>query len=165
MTKYLEELVTKNVEIFTELPLDQQPQHDLLRGTFIDVDGSIATTRVKKPVAKKLPITARIHSSRELMDQFRLIKSSVEITLMQKSASIASRAIMEGIKATKPGFLEHQLHATIEYHSKMLGASGLAYVPVVAGGQNALILHYVTNNAVLKDGDLVLVDAGAVLEF
>jgi intermediate cleaving peptidase 55 len=60
---------------------------------------------------------------------------------------------------------EAQLHATLEYYARMEGASGLAYVPVVASGKNSLVLHYVKNACVMKDGDLVLVDAGAEYNF
>ena len=162
----MNDLLNKDIDIFTDLKLNEPPRRDLLQGTFINTTGSGATNPQSTiNTEKALPITARIHSSRELMDQFRLIKSKKEIELMQKSAEIGSNAIIQGMKMTRPGLSEHQLHAIIEYHSKMLGASGLAYVPVIAGGTNALILHYVTNHNVLKGGDLVLVDAGCEYEY
>jgi intermediate cleaving peptidase 55 len=69
------------------------------------------------------------------------------------------------MQQTRPGMTEHQLHAILEYESKIQGASALAYVPVVAGGTNSLILHYVDNKDTLSDGDLVLVDCGAETGF
>src|SRR5947209_20024310 len=56
---------------------------------------------------------------------------------------------------------ESQVEAIIEHHFRMNGASGVAYNSIVGGGDNATILHYVENNMPLKDGDLILIDAGA----
>jgi intermediate cleaving peptidase 55 len=66
---------------------------------------------------------------------------------------------------TRPGMSEHQIHAILNYNVMIQGSQSLAYVPVVAGGENALTLHYVTNSQLLRDGDLVLVDAGGVCLF
>ena len=101
-----------------------------------------------------------IQNYRSLLDDARLIKSPAERDIMRESGRIAGRAFQKAMQATRPGMTEHQLHASLEYHGKMNGATGLSYVPVVGGGVNALILHYVQNNCILKDGDLVLVDAG-----
>lgn len=69
---------------------------------------------------------------------------------MKESGRIAGIAFRHAMKMTKPGMNEHQIAAILEYHSKMFGAEGLSYVPVVASGSNSLILHYVINNAELK---------------
>ncbi|KAI7869772.1 peptidase M24, structural domain-containing protein [Spinellus fusiger] len=94
------------------------------------------------------------------VQELRLIKSDGEIELMKQSGYISSKAFIEAMKWTQPGYLEDQLWAKMEYECRMHGSSVLAYVPVVAGGPNALSLHYVRNDMVLKDGDLVLVDCG-----
>ncbi|XP_008545124.1 xaa-Pro aminopeptidase 3 [Microplitis demolitor] len=99
-------------------------------------------------------------SIKNVFHQIRMIKSSGEIELMQKSCDIASEAIVKTIKISRPGMTEHQLFATVDYESRMSGAEFLAYPPVVAGGKNANIIHYITNNQVLFDGDMVLMDAG-----
>ncbi|CAD6216369.1 GSCOCG00004524001-RA-CDS [Cotesia congregata] len=99
-------------------------------------------------------------SIKDIFHQIRLIKSPAEIELMQKSCDIASEAIAKTIKVTKAGMTEHQLFATVDYECRMNGAEFLAYPPVVAGGRNANTIHYITNNQILNDGDMVLMDAG-----
>ncbi|KAL5038653.1 hypothetical protein BDV3_006227 [Batrachochytrium dendrobatidis] len=96
-----------------------------------------------------------------MIDRMRLKKSSAEIALMREAGRISGRSFVKAMKFTNPGVTEHQIMAVLEFQSRIQGASGLAYVPVVAGGQNALTLHYVQNQQLLKDGDLLLVDAGA----
>jgi Xaa-Pro aminopeptidase len=96
-----------------------------------------------------------------LIHEMRLHKTPDEIKLMQKSADIAAEAHVLAMKKTKPGMNEYQVEAIIENYFKDNGASGVAYNSIVGGGANACILHYVENNAPLKDGDLLLIDAGA----
>jgi Xaa-Pro aminopeptidase len=96
-----------------------------------------------------------------LIHEMRLHKTDEEVGLMQKSADIASEAHVLAMKSAKPGMNEAQIEAIIEHHFRMNGAAGVSYNSIVGGGANATILHYVENNAELKDGDLLLVDAGA----
>jgi Xaa-Pro aminopeptidase len=79
---------------------------------------------------------------------------------MQKAGDIAAEAHVLAMQACKPGMNESQIEALIEHHFRMSGASGAAYNSIIGGGDNATILHYVENNAPLKDGDLLLIDAG-----
>ncbi|KAL6255919.1 hypothetical protein P5V15_013159 [Pogonomyrmex californicus] len=99
-------------------------------------------------------------SPKILFHQIRLIKSACEIDLMRESCGIASKAIVKTIQSSKPEMSEHQLFATVDYECRMLGAKYLAYPPVVAGGKNATVIHYISNNQIIRDGDLVLMDAG-----
>ena len=80
---------------------------------------------------------------------------------MQISANIAAEAHILAMKKVKPGMTEGQVEALMEAYMKDKGASGVAYNSIVGGGANATILHYVENNMPLKDGDLLLIDAGA----
>lgn len=96
------------------------------------------------------------------VDAQRAIKSHSEIELMKKAAKCSASGFKHAMASTKPGMMEQELAAIIEYQARMNGADGLAFCPVIAGGNNALVLHYVRNKHVLKDGDLVLVDAGAI---
>lgn len=95
-----------------------------------------------------------------VLHNLRLIKSPAEIELMKKSCEVASSAIKKTIEASRPGMTEHQLFATVDYECRMNGAEFLAYPPVVAGGENANIIHYISNNQVVQNGDMVLMDAG-----
>lgn len=95
-----------------------------------------------------------------ILGEMRLHKTAEEIAYMQRAGDIASEAHIEAMKACKPGMNEAQIEAIIEHYFKMNGAGGVAYNSIVGGGDNATILHYVENNMALKDGDLLLVDAG-----
>ncbi len=96
-----------------------------------------------------------------LIHEMRLHKTSEEVEVMQKSADLAVEAHIMAMQKTKPGMNESQIEAIIEHYFRMNGAGGVSYNSIVGGGENATILHYVENNRELKDGDLVLVDAGA----
>ena len=95
-----------------------------------------------------------------LIHNARLHKTEDEVELMQKAADIASEAHVLAMKSTKAGMNESQIESIIEHHFRMSGASGVSYNSIIGGGVNATILHYVENNMELKDGDLLLVDAG-----
>ncbi|KAF5276102.1 hypothetical protein FQR65_LT16488 [Abscondita terminalis] len=99
-------------------------------------------------------------SPTQFIHKLRLIKSSAEIQLMQKSCDIASDAISRTIAFSRPGITEHQIFANVEYECKMQGAEYLAYPPVVAGGNRANIIHYINNNQVVNNNEMVLMDAG-----
>jgi len=93
--------------------------------------------------------------------EMRLHKTVEEIEIMQKAADIAVEAHVLAMQSVEPGMNESSVEAIIEHHFRMRGASGVAYNSIIGGGDNATILHYVENNMPLKDGDLLLVDAGA----
>jgi Xaa-Pro aminopeptidase len=96
-----------------------------------------------------------------ILGEMRLHKTPEEIELMQRSADIAAEAHVLAMQSTKPGMNESQIETIIEHHFRMNGATGVSYNSIIGGGINACILHYVENNCELKDGDLLLVDAGA----
>ncbi|XP_045468377.1 xaa-Pro aminopeptidase 3 isoform X2 [Harmonia axyridis] len=99
-------------------------------------------------------------SPKTFIDQLRLIKSPAEIELMKKSCQIASEAIITTIKSSFPGINEHEINAKVDYECRLRGAQYLAYPPVVAGGRRANIIHYITNNQIVTDKEMVLMDAG-----
>ena len=99
-----------------------------------------------------------------LIHEMRLIKSADEIALMHRSADIAAEAHREAMRAARPGMNEYEIDALIEYVFRRNGAAAPAYNSIVGSGANATILHYVDNDAELKDGDLLLIDAGAEYE-
>lgn len=113
------------------------------------VDACVQTI---KPTTSESP-TSFIHRQ-------RLIKSPAEINLMRRTCDIASHAINQTIRESKPGDSEHHIFARVDYHCRMDNASFLAYPPVVAGGKNATTIHYISNSQVVKDGEMVLMDAG-----
>jgi len=94
-----------------------------------------------------------------LLHDMRLFKNRDELRLMKKAAAISSAAHKRAMKFCKPGVYEYQLDAEIMHELQMNGA-GWAYPSIVGGGANGCILHYTENSDQLKDGDLVLIDAG-----
>ena len=95
-----------------------------------------------------------------LLDELRLFKSTDEIRLMQRAADISVIAHEAAMRASRPGVREYELQAEIERVFRMHEAEP-AYGSIVGAGANACVLHYRANNAQAKDGDLVLIDAGA----
>lgn len=93
--------------------------------------------------------------------ELRLFKTPAEADHMRHAAEIASEAHLAAMRETQPGTNECEIDALIEYTFRRRGATGAAYTNIVAGGANACILHYVENNQPLRDGDLILIDAGA----
>jgi Xaa-Pro aminopeptidase len=96
-----------------------------------------------------------------IVHEMRVIKSPDELEIMQTAADIAAEAHCEAMKAARPGMQEYQIEALIEQIFRRRGAAGPAYTSIVGGGPNATVLHYINNDGELRDGDLLLVDAGA----
>lgn len=122
---------------------------------------------VHRKLAQILKTTGlkNISSPKPLLHKIRLIKSQTEVELMRESCRIGSEAIAKTIQMAKPGMSEHQIFATVDYECRMRGAEYLAYLPVVAGGDNANVIHYINNNQIVKDGSMVLMDAGRFLVY
>ena len=93
-----------------------------------------------------------------ILDEMRLHKSTQEIELMQIASTISAQAHTRAMQTVKPGMMEYALEAELNY---IFGQNGCvpSYNSIVGGGENGCILHYVENDKVLKDGDLVLIDA------
>ena len=96
-----------------------------------------------------------------LLHEARLIKSEAELSLLRHAAQISARAHVRAMRAARPGLAEYHLQAELEHEFHWQGGSGPAYASIVGGGANACVLHYIENRAPLRDGDLVLIDAGA----
>ena len=94
----------------------------------------------------------------------RLIKDEDEITIMKKACQISAEAHVEAMKFVKPGMTEQEMEAFYLYEFSKRGGRFSAYTPIVAGGEHACVLHYVENSQPLKDGELLLVDAGCEYE-
>jgi Xaa-Pro aminopeptidase len=101
----------------------------------------------------------------ETIHEMRLIKSPAEIALMRKAAEISAAAHVRAMKFCKPGTNEYQLEAEIVHEFQRNGARYPAYTSIVGGGENACILHYIANDQKIKNGDLVLIDAGAEYKY
>ncbi|WGE34612.1 Xaa-Pro aminopeptidase [Actinobacillus genomosp. 1] len=96
-----------------------------------------------------------------MLSEMRLIKSTAEIALIQQACHISGLAHIRAMKQTRPNRYELEIEGEIQYEFTRFGAKFPAYNSIVASGENACILHYNENDQVLKDGDLLLIDAGA----
>ncbi len=99
-----------------------------------------------------------------LLHDMRLFKSKGEISAMRKSARVAVEAHKRAMRMVRPGLYEYEVEAELRYEFRRNGG-GVSYNPIVGGGANACILHYVENNQPLNDGDLLLIDAGCEIDY
>lgn len=118
----------------------------------------------EKKIKNRFPKN-RIESPRQAINQLRLIKSKDEIEMMQEAVNITNIAFKRVLQTVKPNLEEFEVEAEISYVFRKNGASGHAYEPIIASGENACSLHYVQNNSTLKDGDLLLMDFGADVNY
>jgi len=122
------------------------------------ITAALNGARAQSRAGKSAPAT--FHDVRVALDALRLIKDAEEIALMRKAAQIAAAAHRRAMRAAAPGKYEYELEADILHELRSHGCAAPAYAPIVAGGAHACILHYVDNDQPLRDGELVLIDAG-----
>jgi Xaa-Pro aminopeptidase len=101
---------------------------------------------------------------RETLGEMRVLKDSFEVSVLRRAAKINTRAHRRAMQMARPGLYEYSIEAELMYEYYRHGSRFPAYTNIVAAGANSCILHYVENNAPLKDGDLLLIDAGCELE-
>ncbi|HTT40330.1 MAG TPA: Xaa-Pro aminopeptidase [Burkholderiales bacterium] len=105
-----------------------------------------------------------IRDVRKLLDDMRLSKDEHELHLMRRAAGISASAHRRAMQFTRPGRYEYEVEAELLHEFRRNGAQAPAYTPIVAGGANACVLHYVANDRPLNDGELLLIDAGCELD-
>ena len=135
-------------------------------GNHTDFDNSIMgwVNTLRGQVKKGAHPPGELIDLSHILHDMRLIKSKAEIKVMQKAAEISANAHIAAMERCQPGLNELQIEGELKYSFANQGARTEAYNSIVAGGENACILHYVENNCELKDGDLLLIDAGCELE-
>ena len=132
-------------------------------GTNRDLDNTIIGEISRMRALNRKPIhpPQTIIDPATIIHELRVIKSPDELEIMQTAADIAAEAHCEAMKAARPGMQEYEVEALIEQIFRRRGAAGPAYTSIVGAGPNATVLHYINNDGQLRDGDLLLVDAGA----
>lgn len=133
---------------------------DVLQQQIVNWQQSLA-----KKVRQGAQAPAQFNQLASLLGEMRLVKDAEEIVLMEKAAQISVKAHQLAMQAVKPGMKEYELEAELNYCFMKSGSRTPAYNNIVASGSNACTLHYIENNAEIKDGDLVLIDAGCELGF
>ncbi len=120
--------------------------------------------RVQEKVRSGVTAPDEIHDIRVLLDEMRLFKDADELATMRRAAAISSAAHIRAMRATRPGMMEYEVEAELLHEFRKSGAQSPAYTSIVAGGERACVLHYISNDAKLKDGDLLLIDAACELD-
>ena len=100
-------------------------------------------------------------SLEHILHEMRLFKSTEEVKLMRRAAEVSAKGHVKAMKLCKAGLYEYQIEAELVHHFMQEGLRSVAYPSIVAGGENACVLHYTENTDKLKNGDLLLIDAGA----
>jgi Xaa-Pro aminopeptidase len=118
-------------------------------------------TRMRESNRKPLEPPQTIIDPSSILHEMRVFKSTEEIEIMQRAADIAAEAHVEAMKAVRPGMKEYEVEALIESIFRRHGAAGPSYTSIIGSGANATILHYIDNTGTLRDGELLLIDAGA----
>ncbi|EPQ28053.1 uncharacterized protein PFL1_04380 [Pseudozyma flocculosa PF-1] len=115
-------------------------------------------------VVKLLADPRKCHSLSREVERLRFRKSANELRAMRRAGRVSGEAMAQVMRYVRPGRTESQLQAVFEYHCAVNGAQRPAYVPVVAAGSNALTIHYINNDRLVGDADLVCIDAGCELD-
>jgi Xaa-Pro aminopeptidase len=148
-----------------EMPrlLENQPLLSYLIGWDAAWDSRVMGWRnaVRGKVRSGVRAPDRLADARLWLDEFRLIKDAHELALMRRAAAISASGHRAAMRATRPGRHEYEIEAELLCAFRGAGAEAPAYTSIVASGANTCVLHYVFNNQPLRDGDLLLIDAGA----
>ncbi|MHC3995297.1 aminopeptidase P N-terminal domain-containing protein [Thiomicrolovo sp. ZZH C-3] len=153
-----------SVEVFEEKLPELLQNLPRLYGDIFGEDSRFASARsaadklrhkreTKRPVSQLIDVT-------QMVRQMRLVKSEAEIATIRAGLEITAAAHHHAMAVCTPGMMEYALQAEYEYMFTKNGAYSDAYTTIIAGGDHANTLHYIKNDAPLRDGDLVLIDAG-----
>jgi Xaa-Pro aminopeptidase len=135
-------------------------------GMYSEFDSRIAgwVNSLRSGLSRGLHTPQEFVALDHLLHDMRLYKSRSEIAAMRKSAKVAVKAHKRAMRMTRPGIFEYEVEAEFRHEFRRNDA-WVSYSPIVGGGTNACTLHYVENDAELKDGDLLLIDAGCELDY
>jgi Xaa-Pro aminopeptidase len=146
--------------------LGDQPTIFFSMGQDADWDRRIvaALGRVREQARAGITAPAHISDIHGLLDEMRLTKDSHEIATMRRAAAISAHAHRRAMAAAAPGRHEYEVEAELLHAFRQAGAQAPAYSSIVASGPNACVLHYVSNDRRMQDGELLLIDAGCELD-
>jgi len=151
LDEILPRMLEQKSRIFHSMGCNQELDHRL----------SEWITRIKGQARAGLQSPLEIVELDHYLHDMRLYKSRSEISQMRKAANISAKAHIDVMQHCRPGIYEYQLEARFEYACTTQGTREQAYPSIVGGGNNACVLHYIDNQDELKDGDMLLIDAGS----
>jgi len=144
-------LMENTGKVFYPMGLDPELDHSL--------QGWIKQVRNKARAGVTAP--GELVALELILHEMRLVKSPAELKLMRRAAEVSAAAHVKAMRTAKAGLYEYQVEAELIYHFAQNGLRAVAYPSIVASGKNACVLHYTGNHSQLKNGDLLLIDAGA----
>jgi Xaa-Pro aminopeptidase len=115
--------------------------------------------RMNKVLRERYPLH-ELKRSAPIMHRIRSLKTTEEVAQMRKAVAITGKAFQRVCGFVKPGVKEYEIEAEITHEFLRNGSRGHAYTPIIASGYNACVLHYITNDQVCQDGDVILMDFG-----
>ncbi|MBP7127484.1 aminopeptidase P N-terminal domain-containing protein [Myxococcota bacterium] len=146
--------------------LTNQPCLHLSFGLQPDLDRKVfaVVERLKGEARRGVCGPFRVIDPREFLRQMRLVKDREEIAAVERACQVTRAGFEAAFRAVLPGMPEKELQAVVEFEFRRRGSDRVAFETICAGGEHATTLHYIRNDGTLRDGDLVLVDAGAEVE-
>ena len=135
-------------------------------GMYSDFDSHVAdwVNSLRSKLSRGVHTPQEFVALDHLLHDMRLYKSRAEISAMRRAAKVAVAAHRRAMQITRPGMFEYEVEAEFRHEFRRNGAWA-SYSPIVGGGANACTLHYVDNEDELRDGDLLLIDAGCELDY
>jgi Xaa-Pro aminopeptidase len=135
-------------------------------GMYSDFDSHVAdwVNSLRSKLSRGVHTPQEFVALDHLLHDMRLYKSRAEISALRRSAKVAVTAHKRAMQIARPGMFEYEVEAEFRHEFRRNGAWA-SYNPIVGGGANACTLHYVDNSEALKDGDLLLIDAGCELDY
>lgn len=150
LERMMNELVYANTTIYLNIPETLKNPPDI----------KTADIRLAEKILNRYPLHRRERLSPLLMS-LRMIKEAEEINIIRYACQITGKAFERVLSFVKPGVHEYEVEAEITHEFLKAGATGHAYHPIVASGENACYLHYINNKNNCKNGDMLLLDFGA----
>jgi Xaa-Pro aminopeptidase len=155
-------------QLDTEMPrlLADKPALHYALGSSAELDaqvrGWLAAVRAQSRIGVKAPL--RANDLLPMLDEMRLIKDAHELSIMRRAGTISAEAHRRAMQTCRPGMHEYEIEAELLYTFRRRGAQAPAYGSIVAAGANACTLHYPAGNAIVREGDLILIDAACELD-
>lgn len=131
---------------------------------YLDLEKENKSYNFIKEIKEKY-FNINILNAYRLIGELRLIKTEEEVNRIRKAIAITIEGVKELMKNSKDGIKEYELEAYFDFVCKKNGVKDLAFKTIAAAGKNATVLHYVTNDSEIKDGDLILFDLGAQYKY
>ena len=125
-----------------------------------NVETETREDRFTKWLLNKYPAHS-VAKSNPILQRLRSVKDKLEIDLIQQACTITEKSFRRVLNFVKPGVWEYEIEAEFMHEFLINRSKGFAYTPIIGSGNNANVLHYIENNQQCKEGELILIDAGA----